>query len=104
LQVPLLGPFPGPKSIVILDNCAIHRKADLEAAAAIKGAIIQFLPPYSPMYNPIEQVFGKVKQTMRSWRDTLMLTPAVEAILLAFGNVNASDCENWIQSVACYNT
>jgi hypothetical protein len=24
LQAPQLGPFPGPRSVVVLDNCAIH--------------------------------------------------------------------------------
>jgi transposase len=27
-----------------------------------KRAIAVFLPPYSPSFNPIEQVFGKLKQ------------------------------------------
>ena len=28
------------------------------------GALVMFLPPYSPDYNPIEELFSKVKITM----------------------------------------
>ncbi|KIY69384.1 hypothetical protein CYLTODRAFT_326077, partial [Cylindrobasidium torrendii FP15055 ss-10] len=27
--VPLLSPFPGPRSVVVLDNCAIHHDAEI---------------------------------------------------------------------------
>ena len=29
------------------------------------NAIVHFLPPYSPDYNPIEEVFSKVKAEMK---------------------------------------
>jgi hypothetical protein len=29
LQAPQLTPFPGPRSVVVLDNCAIHHDEDV---------------------------------------------------------------------------
>ena len=40
--LPLMNPFPGPRSVLIMDNSYVHKKA------------LIFLPPYSYDYNPIE--------------------------------------------------
>ncbi len=57
--------------MVILDNVSIHH---VEAVKAIEdlGAIIHFLPPYSPDFNPIKEAFSKVKISMRSLQDMTM--------------------------------
>jgi transposase len=38
------------------------------AAVEHVGATLQFLPPYSPDFNPIEQVFAKLKALFRAAR------------------------------------
>lgn len=53
MQVPHLAAFPGPRSIVIADGCAIHHDAEFRAAIEQTGARLLFLPPYSPDYNPV---------------------------------------------------
>ena len=64
--VPTLGPYPGPRSIVILDNARIHQRYALFMLASRVGAIVLFLPPYSPHLNPIELVWGWLKQWIKS--------------------------------------
>jgi hypothetical protein len=54
-------PFP-PGTHILLDNASIHATKDVRKAAADKGYKLCFTPPYSPEMNPIELVFGTVKQ------------------------------------------
>ncbi len=54
-------PFDGnnPHSVVILDNCSIHHVEGITEMMQEVGALVQFLHPYSPNYNPIEEAFQK---------------------------------------------
>ena len=60
--VPHLNPWPGPRSIVIMDNAKIHMFKELEDAVHQCGARLIYLPPYSPELNPIEVCFGQLKR------------------------------------------
>ena len=59
--LPLL-PFNGEneKSVVVMDNAVIHHMQPVIEAINTIGAIIRFLPRYSPDFNPIELVFAEV--------------------------------------------
>ena len=52
--------------IVIMDNLASHKVAGVRRAIEAVGAILMFLPPYSPDLNPIEQAFAKLKTMLRA--------------------------------------
>lgn len=47
-----------PGDVVVLDNLAMHKQAEAQAAIEQAGARLRFLPPYSPDFNPIEQAFA----------------------------------------------
>lgn len=49
-------------SILIMDNAPFHSKPAIRAVAEKNGHSILFLPPYSPDFNPIEQVFATIKK------------------------------------------
>ena len=51
--------------MVVLDNLGSHKVAGIEEAIRAAGAQLLYLPPYSPDYNPIEQVFSKLKTLLR---------------------------------------
>ena len=53
--LPHLMPFNGtnPHSVVVMDNCSIHHIHEIVAMRHEVGALVLFLPPYSPDYNPI---------------------------------------------------
>lgn len=54
--------LPFPKgTVLLLDNAAIHKTKQACKAFDEAGYEPLFLPPYSPQYNPIELVFGRVK-------------------------------------------
>jgi len=51
--------------IVVLDNLGSHKVAGVKEAIESVGARVMYLPPYSPDFNPIEQVFSKLKAMLR---------------------------------------
>lgn len=59
--LPLCNPFPGKRSVLILDNAPIHRSPILKEACGRAGVKLVFLPPYSPDKNPIEEFFAELK-------------------------------------------
>jgi transposase len=61
----ILAPALQPGDVVVLDNLAAHRVDGVRQALAAAGASILYLPPYSPDYNPIEQLFAKLKALLR---------------------------------------
>jgi transposase len=50
---------------VIMDNLPAHKGADVRTAIEAAGAILRYLPPYSPDFNPIENAFSKLKAYLR---------------------------------------
>ena len=99
-------PFNGinENSVVILDNCAIHHVAYVTELITDVGALIHYLPPYSPDYNPIKWCFSKVKAVMPSYEKEMEAVEDIELIALAaFASVTDKDCDNWITDSEIYN-
>ena len=51
---------------VVMDNLSSHKRARTRQLIEAAGARVLYLPPYSPDLNPIEMVFAKIKQLLRS--------------------------------------
>ncbi len=49
-----------------MDNLGSHKGAVVRAAIRAAGARRFFLPPYLPDFNPIEQMFAKLKHLLRA--------------------------------------
>jgi len=56
--MPRMKPFPLDKSVLVLDNCAIHKTKALREILEGNRHHLVFLPPYSPDFNPIEESFS----------------------------------------------
>ncbi len=103
--LPYLMPFNGvnPHSVVILDNCSIHHASGIVHTIEDVGALVHFLPPYSPDFNPIEETFSKVKTVLKSTETDMDDVNDVETLLLAsFTSVTPDDCEGWISHSGIY--
>ena len=61
----VLVPPLSPGDVVIMDNLAAHKGADVRQAIETSGAKLLFLPPYLPDFNPIEHAFSKHKALLR---------------------------------------
>jgi transposase len=61
----LLVPSLHAGDVVALENIKPHLAAGVAAAIEGAGARVPPLPPYSQDYNPIEEMFSKVKEVLR---------------------------------------
>ena len=61
----ILAPTLRRGDIVIMDNVSVHKVVGVREAIEARGAILRYLPPYSPDLNPIEQFFSKLKAILR---------------------------------------
>jgi transposase len=79
---------------VVLDNLSIHKVQGVRQAIEETGAQLAYLPPYSPDFNPIENLWSKVKHGLRSasprtWAELL------DAAKSAFGTISSDDCRGF---------
>ena len=74
-------------------------KAYVKDAIRIRtGALIRYLPPYSPDLNPIEEVFAQVKQFLKGNHLAYHCTSEPRIMLTAaFNSVEPVDCLNYIE-------
>ena len=93
-----------PHSVVIMDNASIHHIDGVVEMIQSVGALVLFLPPYSPDYNPIEEAFSKVKTLVKEYKANLEMEEMnLEDILLAeFSSITKEDCVHWIQHCGIY--
>ena len=59
--LPQLMPYNGtnPNSVVVMDNCSIHHLYDVVRLIHSVGALVLFLPPYSPDRCQLKSVLAK---------------------------------------------
>ena len=62
----------GPRSVLVLDNARIHHSRELKDACDEAGILLEFLPPYSPEFNPIETSFALLKAWIRRNTDAAL--------------------------------
>src|SRR3984893_4768675 len=60
-----LAPTLKRKDIVMIDNLPAHKAAGVREAIEARGAMLRYLPKYSPDLNPIEMPFSKLKAYLR---------------------------------------
>ena len=93
----VLGPTLRPGDLVVMDNLAPHKSEKTLAIIQAAGAEVLFLPAYSPDFNPIEKMWSKVKQSLRS-AETRTEEELHAAIAAALEKVTANDAANWFVS------
>jgi transposase len=59
------GRYPEPKSVIIMDNASWHYSEKILQMCRDAGVVLEFLPPYSPDFNPIEEHFGVLRNLSR---------------------------------------
>ena len=92
----VLVPTLRPGDVVVLDNLAVHKQADVRTAIERVGAHLRFLPPYSPDFNPIEQVFAKLKAFLRAVRPR-NFDQVAEVVAIALTFFTPPECRNYVR-------
>ena len=80
--------------IVVLDNLASHKHPRVRELIESVGAQVWYLPPYSPDFNPIEEMWSKIKQILRSLA-ARTFEGLIEAIATALKKVSLQDLLGW---------
>jgi transposase len=97
-----LTPTLQPNDLVIMDNLATHKVVGVREAIESVGARLLYLPPYSPDFNPIENMWSKIKQLLRSLGPRTS-DELLQAAATAFAAVSPADCLGFF-SHAKYST
>jgi transposase len=78
-----------------LEDHHLHGRPAFRAAIEASGAILLYLPPYSPDLNPIEMAFAKLKALLRKaaarTRDSLW-----NAIAQVLGAFTPDECASYL--------
>ena len=92
-----------PGDMVIMDNLPSHKSQRVSEAIEKAGCTLVYLPPYSPDYNPIENMWSKVKACLRKTgaRTFNALIDAVKNALLA---VTPEDCDGYFDRCGLFET
>ena len=82
--------------VVVWDNLKPHLAAGVASAIEGAGASLLPLPPYSPDYTPIEEMFSKVKEALRRV-GARAKAELYEALGEAMKRVTPQDILGWFQ-------
>ena len=89
-----LVPTLRPADIVIMDNLSAHKGEAVERLVRAADAEVRYLPAYSPDLNPIELLFSKLKEFLRS-AAARTVDAVVEAMGEALWAVTPGDILGW---------
>jgi len=87
----VLVPTLRPGMVVVMDNLPAHKIVAVRQAIEAAECRLVYLPPYSPDFSPIENIWSKVKQSLRT--SAARVIPALgDAITAAINAVTPTDC------------
>ena len=78
----LLAKLP-PASVIVMDNAPFHKRADIQAMLLGAGHTLDFLPSYSPDFNPIEKKWAQLKSFRKKIRCSTVHLFNIESFYLA---------------------
>lgn len=90
----VLGPSLQEGDVVIMDNLPSHKSTIVSEVVESFGARVRYLPSYSPDYNPIEMMWSKIKQFLKSAKARTE-EGLIQAIGKAFQDVKPSHALGW---------
>lgn len=97
-----LVPVLRPGDTVILDNLQAHKVSGIRERVEAAGARLLYLPPYSPEFNPIEQIFAKLKALLRT-AAARTVADLWDAIRNAFTRFTPNECCNCLAAAGYDN-
>ena len=92
----VLGPRLRKGDVVVLDNLNVHKASQVEQVAAMRGARVLWLAPYSPDFSPIEQCWSKIKTLLRAAKARTR-EELEQALTRAIDRITKSDIRGWFK-------
>jgi transposase len=90
----VLVPTLVPGQIVILDNLSAHKSDKARQLVEAAGCRWEFLPSYSPDFNPIEHLWSKFKSDLR--REAARTQPELDNLIWPLlSTVTTHHAHNW---------
>lgn len=87
--------------VFIMDNARIHHYRGLQEVISLEGLRIEYLPPYSPFLNPIENIFSVWKNLVirRCCKNESELKLAISD---CFAEIKNSHCDSFYRKMLGY--
>ena len=80
---------------IVMDNVRFHKSKNIQELINNSQHTAHFLPPYSPMFNPIETCFSKLKNHVK--RSPREEKEAMQRLIREAGDtITSDDCKGWV--------
>ena len=83
------------KSILLQDNARIHHAKIVSEFAKENNIKLKFNPPYSPEFNPVEELFRKIKILLRNKHEHSNLENDIKYV---YNNVSLNDIKSFFNN------
>ena len=85
--------------VVVMDNLNYHHREEVQEMIESVGARVEYLPVYSPEFNPIEMMWSQLKSLVCKFR-TETMELLVRLVEVAVSLVDLQCLNNWFTK--CY--
>ena len=92
----LLCPNLNQAHVIVMDNVKFHKNEKVRNLIESSGARIIYTPPHSPEFNPIEEMWSKVKGSLRKTAARTIDKFSIR-IKGALRSVKSSDLYGWFK-------
>jgi transposase len=82
--------------VVVMDNLSAHKGERVRRMIEEAGCRLEYLPPYSPDFNPIEKAFSKFKRILRK-AAARTVQGVYDAMAAALKQFSPSECLHYFQ-------
>lgn len=86
-------------AIVVMDNLSAHKSPRIAQLLEATGCQLRYLPPYSPDFNPIEQMWSKIKSHLKRV-EARTHEALIQTIGDAISRITPSDAEGFFLDCA----
>ncbi|ESK87331.1 tpr domain protein [Moniliophthora roreri MCA 2997] len=88
----VINPYPGPHSVLVLDNCCIYHVPGVEEMCEKQGIKLIYLPLYCPYLNSVEESFSFVKSYIHchghKFRDIMETGDPIDPFLFLYNTLD----------------
>jgi len=99
----VLAPQLRSGDVVVMDNLSPHKAPGVREMIESVGAELRYLPPYSPDFNPIENMWSKVKGKLRSL-SARSIESLHDAIRVGLATISPRDCVGFFRHCGYFAT